>query len=236
MSGAIFVPVWPTWSVCGRQPAIVTAREQPTAPPSRPASSSIGAKPSARADAAAAGDDDLRLGERDAAAGGRDALATRTTRSAVVEVGREALDARPPPAAVVGRDGVRLRPSAARGAQWRRASSSRLPPQRTRVTRAGRRGSRRCSSRRAAGRARRPRARAPRCPRSVPAATIAVGAEPRRRARRPRCASARGRVRVERLVLGDVDDVDRRAGRAASGAASASTACDRRAPSERART
>ena len=41
------MPVWPTWSVCGRQPAIVTAREQPTTPPSRPASSSSGAKPSA---------------------------------------------------------------------------------------------------------------------------------------------------------------------------------------------
>ena len=33
--------------MCGRQPAIVTAREQPTAAPSSAASSSIGAKPSA---------------------------------------------------------------------------------------------------------------------------------------------------------------------------------------------
>src|SRR3972149_6715354 len=46
MSGAIFVPVCPTWSVCGRQPAMVTAREQPTGPPSRPASSSMIPNPS----------------------------------------------------------------------------------------------------------------------------------------------------------------------------------------------
>src|SRR5229473_4397867 len=38
-SGAILVPVWPTWSEWGRQPALVTTREQPTAAPSRPASS-----------------------------------------------------------------------------------------------------------------------------------------------------------------------------------------------------
>ena len=41
------MPVWPTWSVCGRQPALVTTREQPTAPPSSAASSSMIAKPSA---------------------------------------------------------------------------------------------------------------------------------------------------------------------------------------------
>src|SRR6266851_3215059 len=45
-SGAILVPVWPTWSEWGRQPALVTTREQPTAPPSRPASSSMMANPS----------------------------------------------------------------------------------------------------------------------------------------------------------------------------------------------
>ena len=47
MSGAMRVPVWPTWSVWLRQPLLVTAREQPTTPPSSPASSSSGAKPSA---------------------------------------------------------------------------------------------------------------------------------------------------------------------------------------------
>src|SRR5256885_7295444 len=42
----ILVPVCPTWSVCDRQPRMVTAREQPTAPPSSDASSSAGANPS----------------------------------------------------------------------------------------------------------------------------------------------------------------------------------------------
>src|SRR6478735_7229729 len=46
-SAEIFVPVCPTWSVCGRQPALVTTREHPTAPPSSPASSSMIANPSA---------------------------------------------------------------------------------------------------------------------------------------------------------------------------------------------
>src|SRR5829696_4308949 len=46
-SGATLVPVWPTWSVCGRQPAMVTTREQPTAAFSTPASSSSMPKPSA---------------------------------------------------------------------------------------------------------------------------------------------------------------------------------------------
>src|SRR5207247_1856537 len=36
----------PTWSLCGRQPALVTAREQPTAAPRRFARSSMIAKPS----------------------------------------------------------------------------------------------------------------------------------------------------------------------------------------------
>src|SRR6478752_4827947 len=46
-SGAMRVPVWPTWSVWLRQPLLVTAREQPTTPPSVAASSSSGANPSA---------------------------------------------------------------------------------------------------------------------------------------------------------------------------------------------
>ena len=46
-TGAIRVPVWPTWSRWLRQPLLVTAREQPTTPPSRPASSSSGANASA---------------------------------------------------------------------------------------------------------------------------------------------------------------------------------------------
>ena len=64
------MPVWPTWSECGRQPALVTAREQPTAAPSSSASSSITAEALGRADAATAGDDDVGVGQRDAAAAG----------------------------------------------------------------------------------------------------------------------------------------------------------------------
>ena len=41
------VPVWPTWSECGRQPLLVTARLQPTTPPSFAASASSTSKPSA---------------------------------------------------------------------------------------------------------------------------------------------------------------------------------------------
>src|SRR6185295_12000713 len=44
--GAIRCPVWPIWSECGRQPALVTTREPPTAAPSSSASSSRSAKPS----------------------------------------------------------------------------------------------------------------------------------------------------------------------------------------------
>src|SRR6476469_3623941 len=46
-SGAIRVPVSPTGSGGWRQPLLVTAREQPTTPPSAVTSSSSGAKPSA---------------------------------------------------------------------------------------------------------------------------------------------------------------------------------------------
>src|SRR5439155_8938520 len=39
--GADGLPVWPTWSACGRHPASTTARDAPTAaaPPNAPASS-----------------------------------------------------------------------------------------------------------------------------------------------------------------------------------------------------
>src|SRR5699024_25043 len=46
-SGFTLVPVWPTWSLCGRQPSLVATREHPTAPPTSPANSSNGANPSA---------------------------------------------------------------------------------------------------------------------------------------------------------------------------------------------
>jgi hypothetical protein len=41
------MPVWPTWNLCGYQPASVTAREAPTAAPRESASFSISSKSSA---------------------------------------------------------------------------------------------------------------------------------------------------------------------------------------------
>ena len=69
MSGAIRVPVWPTCSAWGRQPALVTTRDPPTAPPSRPASSSSSAKPRAAPDPPAAADDDPASARRDTGPG-----------------------------------------------------------------------------------------------------------------------------------------------------------------------
>ena len=126
------MPVCPTWSVCGRQPALVTAREQPTAPPSSSASSSITAKPSAEptprppetTTSASASDTPARRG-RDAL-GHLDRVVGRRRRlDSTSGVARR----RPRPRAA--------RPSASSGEPWTRASSSRLPPQRTRVTVAG---------------------------------------------------------------------------------------------------
>ena len=45
-SGATFVPVCPTCSACGRQPELVTTREQPIVPPRSAANSSKLPKPS----------------------------------------------------------------------------------------------------------------------------------------------------------------------------------------------
>ena len=137
MSGAIFVPVCPTWSVCGRQPASSRPASSRRRRRAAPASSSSDGEALRRADPAAAGDDDLRVGQRDAACRAPTRLVTRTTRSASVELRRERLDA-----AGSAPAGVRPRPRAARRSAARtgacsRASSRRLPPQRTRVTSAG---------------------------------------------------------------------------------------------------
>ena len=61
------MPVWPTWLLCGYQPASTAAREAPTAAPRLSANASTGAK--SPAGAAAAGDDDRGLGELGAAGG-----------------------------------------------------------------------------------------------------------------------------------------------------------------------
>ena len=87
------MPVCPTWSVCGRQPAIVTAREQPTAPPEQPGELLDRGEALGRPGAAAAAHDDLRVGQRDAAACvGLGALDHVRDEVGVGQVGREALD------------------------------------------------------------------------------------------------------------------------------------------------
>src|SRR5579864_7889710 len=62
-SAEIFVPVWPTWSVCGRQPALVTTREHPD-----------DREALRRADPAAAADDHLCVAQGNAAARFLDSL------------------------------------------------------------------------------------------------------------------------------------------------------------------
>ena len=146
------MPVWPTWSECGRQPALVTAREQPTAPPSSAASSSITAKPSAEPTPRPPETTTSRVGQRDARAGRRDALGDARTRGRAPSAGRHGRD-------LDVRDRLGARPRAAAtvsssGEPWTRASSSRLPPQR--IADHGRRRRRarpRRSSPRSAGRA-----------------------------------------------------------------------------------
>jgi hypothetical protein len=58
--GETCLPVWPTWLVCGYQPASTAAREAPTAAPRLSAKASTG---EVAAGAAPAGDDDRGLGE-----------------------------------------------------------------------------------------------------------------------------------------------------------------------------
>ena len=105
--GETVLPVWPTWLVCGYQPASTAAREAPTAAPSESASSSTIAKFSA-VDATAAGDHDRGLGQLgtagrlarraggDLGAGGR--VAERDTEAPP----RRRRPERPPPATEFG--------------------------------------------------------------------------------------------------------------------------------------
>ena len=131
------LPVWPTWSEWGRQPLLVTTREQPTAPPSRPASSSSDGEAVGRAHAPPAAHHDRGAGQADAG-GGRglpldDAGAPGgRVRARVSAPRRSAPATRRAPA---------RRPGTACAAPLRMrtgassvACSSRLPPQRTRVT------------------------------------------------------------------------------------------------------
>ena len=127
-----------------------------------------------RADAAAAGDDDLGVRERDAAGRRRDRSRTRTTRSASASVGREALDrarrSRPrPPATACGATVSSARPRVQVGL-LEQAPAPAHAGERDGVARRDLE----CSSRRAARRAAQRRAPSPRCRRRCPGATTAV--------------------------------------------------------------
>ena len=65
MSGAIRVPVWPTWSVWLRQPLLVTAREQPDDAAEQVGELLQRREAVGRADAATAADDHRRGRQRD---------------------------------------------------------------------------------------------------------------------------------------------------------------------------
>ena len=163
-----------------------------------PASSSRIAEALGRADAAAAADDDLRLGERDAGRRLVDVLDDLHGQVGVAERRRERLDRRRA-RRLGGRRRRAARPRAAAARAWMRASSSRLPPQRDprdRVAAVDGGAVRREGQVAPRGR----RAPSPRCPRSVPGGTTAVGDSaldqlvdsggPGAPARRRRCRSA----------------------------------------------
>ena len=121
-------PVWPTWSACGRQPRFVTTRDPPTASPRSSASSSRTAKPSAPCRPPPAADDDARRVEADRAH--LRLLPARDAHPNVVEPRRQLLV----PAGIAGRTTCGATVSSF-GEPVSRASSSRLPPQRWRVSR-----------------------------------------------------------------------------------------------------
>ena len=128
------LPVWPTWSECGRQPLLVTTREQPTAPPSRLGQLLDRGEALLRADAPAAADDDRGAG-RGCCRPRRPARARRCGcgRRRRPSVGRELARRR-----AVGRRPVGLRRRRRRAALRIRSltgasrvdRSSRLPPHR----------------------------------------------------------------------------------------------------------
>ena len=132
-SGEIFVPVCPTWSVCGRQPAIVTAREQPTAPPSSPASSSTPAKPSAEPAPRPPETTTFASASEIPPVAAPTRSDTRTARAASEIAGANCSSPGAGSAVVSIATACGCTVRSAVGA-WMRATSSRLPPQRTRVT------------------------------------------------------------------------------------------------------
>ena len=71
-SGAIRMPVWPICSECGRQPAVVTTRDTPTAPPSSSGEVLEHREALGASDAATAADDDPGIRQRHLVACRRD--------------------------------------------------------------------------------------------------------------------------------------------------------------------
>ena len=90
------MPVWPTWSVCGRQPALVTTREQPTAAFEQCGQLLEDAEAVGRAHAAPAADHHLGLGEGDAGRHVIHVLGHLHGQVGVLERGREGFDAAGP--------------------------------------------------------------------------------------------------------------------------------------------
>ena len=127
------MPVWPTWSVCGRQPALVTTREQPTAAFSCSASSSRIAKPSAEPTPRPPLTTTFASASETPLVTVSTCSLTRTARSASSSAGENDSTAgasAPLTVAAATMCGAEL---SSAGEPCRRASSSRLPPQRTRV-------------------------------------------------------------------------------------------------------
>ena len=134
-SGAMRVPVWPTWSVCGRQPRLVTTREPPTAPSSSAANSSRSLKPSALPTPRPPPTTTRASASETLPALGSTRRATRTRRSVSLSVGVKGCISRG--LALAAGSAARACGAAVSSltAPFRWASSSRLPPQRWRVTR-----------------------------------------------------------------------------------------------------
>ena len=128
------MPVWPTWSVCGRQPAIVTTREQPTAAFRRPASSSRIPKPSAEPTPRPPLMTTLASAREMPLVSASTRSATCTARSDASSSGSNGLTSgASAPLTVVGWTACGAHDSN-KGEPCMRASSRRLPPHLTRVT------------------------------------------------------------------------------------------------------
>ena len=198
------MPVWPTWSVCG-SPA--GARDD-----ARAADGGVerlrelleDLEPLGGADAAAAADDDLGLGERDAASGRRPRARRpgRRGRPARGPGANGSTAGAPAPWRPRGGDRVRGDRQQAASRHARLLEQAAAPAHARDVERPSPRRRRpRCSSPRTAGRAARRRAPAPRCRGSCPRRRRRSGCA---RPRRSRSAPSPPARTPQPLVLGDV--------------------------------